>query len=80
MSSREAAVVEEWLDSLDPATVQARDAIHHRRVIAARKQVDETRDELGRAVAQARAAGESWAAIGMALGISRQAAQQRFGG
>lgn len=27
----------------------------------------------------ARQAGHSWAAVGLALGISRQAAQQRFG-
>lgn len=30
-------------------------------------------------VAHARSEGRSWAEIGMALGISRQAAQQRFG-
>lgn len=31
------------------------------------------------AVNAARAAGYSWAAIGAVLGVSRQAAQQRFG-
>jgi hypothetical protein len=35
---------------------------------------------LRRRVAVARRAGHSWASIGLALGISRQAAQQRFGG
>jgi hypothetical protein len=30
-------------------------------------------------VAEARRAGHSWAVIGASLGISRQAAQQRFG-
>ena len=30
-------------------------------------------------VASARSMGESWASIGEALGITRQAAQQRFG-
>ncbi|MFT4288846.1 hypothetical protein [Nocardioides sp.] len=35
---------------------------------------------LAQAVAAARSGGHSWAAIGMELGMSRQAAQQRFGG
>jgi len=34
---------------------------------------------LRRHVANARKAGHSWASIGFALGITRQAAQQRFG-
>ena len=37
------------------------------------------RDLLGQAVRAARAGGHSWAAIGATLGLSRQAAQQRFG-
>lgn len=40
----------------------------------------ESRAILHRAVLAARAAGVSWAAIGAELGMSRQAAQQRFGG
>jgi hypothetical protein len=35
---------------------------------------------LRRQVAVARRFGHSWAAIGLALGVTRQAAQQRFGG
>jgi hypothetical protein len=35
---------------------------------------------LRRQVDAARKDGHSWAAIGYALGVSRQAAQQRFGG
>jgi hypothetical protein len=35
-------------------------------------------DLVGRFVEEARAAGSSWAAIGGALGVSKQAAQQRF--
>ncbi len=38
------------------------------------------RDLLRQSVLAARAAGCSWAAIGTVLGMSRQAAQQRFGG
>ncbi len=36
--------------------------------------------EAAAAVAAARAAGSSWTSIGRVLGISKQAAQQRFGG
>lgn len=69
---------EEWLDQLEPAAVPARDAIHLRRVIQARRELDDADTELHRVVAEARAAGEPWSAIGMALGTTRQAAHQRF--
>jgi len=39
----------------------------------------ETKSLLGEAVSSARAAGASWDAIGRVLGMSRQAAHQRFG-
>jgi hypothetical protein len=70
--------VEQWLDQLDPATVEARDATHFRRIIAASKAFIEAETELRSSVAAARAAGDSWAIIGAALGVTRQAAQQRF--
>ena len=38
-----------------------------------------TRDLLHQSVATARASGHSWAAVGEVLGLTRQAAQQRFG-
>lgn len=41
---------------------------------------DRTRIMLDQAVQAARSAGHSWEAIGSTLAISRQAAQQRFGG
>ena len=48
-------------------------------VVLTRRAHDETNKLLHDAVASARAAGWSWEAIGGALGMSRQAAQQRFG-
>ena len=72
--------VEAWLDQLDPATTTARDATHFRAIIVANEAVDRADDELRRAVAAARAAGDSWLIIGAALGVTKQAAQQRFGG
>jgi hypothetical protein len=70
---------ETGLDQLDPATHPARDAVHFRRIIAARRALAAAEDELREAVAAAREAGDSWTIIGAALETSRQAAQQRFG-
>ena len=57
-------------------------AIDHRplqRLLAARDACAEAERELRMAAREAYAAGDSWRTIGVALGISRQAAQQRFG-
>ena len=67
------------LDDLDPAATPARDATHFRNRIAARKRVDEADRALRDAVQEARAAGDSWTMIGLALDTTRQAAFQRFG-
>jgi hypothetical protein len=67
------------LDSLDPQTQPARDAIHFRRILAARHSLAEAERELREAVKAARDAGDSWTVIGAALDTTRQAAFQRFG-
>jgi hypothetical protein len=67
------------LDHLDVAMHPARDAAGFRRIIAARHNLAEAEEGLRAAVHAARQAGDSWAVIGAALDISRQAAQQRFG-
>ena len=67
------------LDTINPATHPARDAEHFRRIVAAATALEAARRELADAVAAARDAGDSWTAIGAALGVSRQAAFQRFG-
>lgn len=68
------------LDAIEPATHPGRDAAHFRHIVAARAGVAQAETELREAVRAARAAGDSWTVIGAALEISRQAAQQRFGG
>ena len=68
------------LDQLDPATSLARDAVHLRRILAARRRIAAAEPELRDAVEAARDAGDSWTAIASALDMTRQAAQQRFGG
>ena len=71
--------IEKALDDLDPSTVTARDAVHFRRIIAAQEAVARADRELHDAVREAREAGDSWLSIGMALGVTKQAAQKRFG-
>lgn len=71
-------VEETGLYDLDPAVTPARDASHFRAIIAANEAVASAEDELREAVRAARVAGESWTVIGAALGVTKQAAQQRF--
>ena len=68
-----------WLDSIEPDPADARDATNIRRIIAANEALSAADDELRAAVVSARAAGDTWDVIGVALGTSRQAAYQRFG-
>jgi hypothetical protein len=67
------------LDQVEPDKNPARDAVHFRRIIAARKQLADADTELHAAVKAAREAGDSWTVIGAALDTTRQAAYQRFG-
>ncbi|MCD2190995.1 sigma-70 family RNA polymerase sigma factor [Actinomycetospora soli] len=63
------------VDFSDPSA----DAADLRSVTAAADALDRSRDALEAAVRAARAHGRSWARIGGLLGVTRQAAQQRFG-
>ena len=66
-------------DQLDLALNPALDAVHFRRILAARQGIaaaEQVRD----AVKAARDAGDSWTVIASALDTTRLAAQQRFGG
>lgn len=67
------------LDQASPATHPARDATAFRRIVAAVEAVRHADVELTAAVREARKCGDSWTAIAVALGTTRQAAQQRFG-
>ena len=72
------ARVEARLDGLDLATTPAVDPKELRRIGLAKRKIRTAEDELRAAVRAARTAGYSWAAIGSTLGVSRQAAQERF--
>jgi hypothetical protein len=67
------------LDHLEPSATPARDAVHFRRILAARQHIADAEAELREAVKAAREAGDSWTVIAAALDTTRQAAQQRFG-
>ncbi|WP_022873469.1 hypothetical protein [Nesterenkonia alba] len=69
--------IDNFIDSIDPATM--RDGKHLREIAAARKAVEDSQARLQQAVDQAREAGDSWTAIGMALRTSKQNAYRKFG-
>lgn len=60
-------------------THEGRSAEHFRRIVAAQASLTQAEQDLRDAVAAAREAGDPWTLIGAALGVSKQAAAQRFG-
>lgn len=69
--------IDTFIDSIYPASM--RDAYHLREIAASRQALHEAQNRLQHAVDQAREAGDSWTAIGMALRISKQNAYRKFG-
>lgn len=69
---------ESLADGLDPDTVEADDISDLRAIGEAAEQVRRDEARVTERVAAARAHGRSWNRIAVALGISRQAARQRF--
>jgi hypothetical protein len=71
---------EQLADTLDPATVEVEHTDDLREIAAAAEAVRTDDARLREAVIFARARGRSWNHIALALGVSRQAARQRFTG
>jgi 3-dehydroquinate synthase class II len=65
-------------DGLDPNATEADDISDLRAIGEAAEQVRRDEERVAERVAAARAHGRSWNRIAVALGISRQAARQRF--
>lgn len=65
-------------DDLDPDTVKCDNSEDLTRIAAASAAVRADEDRLRQVVDAARARGRSWNQIAIALGVSRQAARQRF--
>lgn len=78
MTNMKAMSTDEWLASLEHGEVEAVDAVELRAIGAAVLTIEAAEQALVEAVAAARVAGRSWTEIGMVLGVSRQAARQRF--
>lgn len=69
---------EQLADSLDPETAQVEGTNDLREIATAAEAVRAYDARLREAVVLARAHGRSWNHIALALGVSRQAARQRF--
>lgn len=77
---RAAQRFERLADTLDPATAEVQRTDDLREIAAAAEAVRADDARLREAVDLARARGRSWNHIALALGVSRQAARQRFAG
>ena len=75
---RAARRFEQLADELDPATAEVEHTDDLRQIAAESEAVRADEARLREAVEIARAHGRSWNQIAMALGVSRQAARQRF--
>ncbi len=73
------AALEKWADEVDPADLKLMDTTSLKEVGRLAHQRDEIENELVQAVTAARDDSWSWAMIGLMLGVTRQAAQQRYG-
>ena len=77
--SQRAKALQEWADRVDPADLVESDTASLRLIseLAARR--DAIDEQLAEAVRSARAEGRSWSMIGAMLGVSKQAAQRKYG-
>lgn len=66
-------------NALDPVTAPADDPHELRRIGLAKRELHTAEAERSAAGEDARANGHTWAEISMTLGVTRQAAQSRFG-
>jgi hypothetical protein len=73
------AALEAWAESVDPAELRSADtdALRHIAELAQRR--DDVDVALAKTVRAARAAHRSWSEIGAMLGVSKQAAQRKYG-
>lgn len=72
------AAAETWVNSLDPDTTPVENIEDLRAVAEAVDDVESAEQRVRDAVAAARRTGRSWARIALALGVTKQAAHERF--
>ena len=73
------AALERWADRVDPEDLTSADTEQLRLIAELADRRNEIDDELVDAVRSARQANRSWSEIGAMLGVSKQAAQRKYG-
>ncbi|MGB6059414.1 MAG: hypothetical protein WBF71_14240 [Microthrixaceae bacterium] len=71
--------LEQWADTVAPEDLRLSDTDSLRHVAELAQQRDQVDSELVEAVRAARKAHRSWSEIGAMLGVSKQAAQRKYG-
>lgn len=74
-----AAALERWADKVEPGDLVAVDTAALRHLAKLAEQREALDDEVTEAVQAARRAHRSWSEIGTMLGVSKQAAQRKYG-
>lgn len=77
--NRTASRFEDLADQLDPSTAQVENADDLHQIADASETIRTDEARLREHIEIARAHGKSWNQIAVALGVSRQAARQRYG-
>jgi hypothetical protein len=75
----QAAALERWADAVEPEDLRVADTNALRAIAELVDQRQHVDSELARAVRSARSAHRSWSEIGAMLGVSKQAAQRKYG-
>lgn len=74
-----ATALEEWADGVDPADLRLADTGALSRIAELAQLRDDLDADLAESVRAARTAHRSWSEIGAMLGVSKQAAQRKYG-
>ena len=74
-----AAAFERWADSVESDDLKEADTSELRSIADLAMKRHDVDEELVVAVREARQAGRSWSEIGVMLGVSKQAAQRKYG-
>ena len=77
--ANKAAALERWADKVEPGELAAVDTSALRQLAKLAEQRDALDEEVTDAVRAARRANRSWSEIGTMLGVSKQAAQRKYG-
>lgn len=77
--AQRARALEAWAERVDTEDLVEADTAYLRVIATLADRRDQVDDELAEAVRAARASGGTWSAIGAMLGVSKQAAQRRYG-